>query len=199
LSSRNMVQRAITHARQTPTLTSLRRRFDDVEMCFLLFTGWLPIHALRIGALSLWGANIARTAVVSHGAQVRSARKLKVGSRSQVGERAVLDSRGGLTIDHDVNLSSEVQIWTAQHDWADSNFAYKTGAVFIGHHVWLGPRVTVLPGSVILPGTVVAAGAVVSGTVGPDCLVAGVPARKLRDRPPMTYKLPTRSDKAWWW
>jgi acetyltransferase-like isoleucine patch superfamily enzyme len=175
------------------------RRFDDVEMSTLLLTGWIPIHVVRKAFLRIWGAKVHATAVVSHGLQVRSARRLFIGERTQVGENGVLDARGGLRLASDVNLSSEVHIWTAQHAWNDPTFAYISAPVTVGHHVWIGPRVTVLPGSVIHPGTVVAAGAVVSGEVGPNALVGGIPAKKIRDRDPMEYELPRSGSKAWWW
>jgi len=48
---------------------------------------------------------------------------------------------------------------------------------------WIAARVTVLPGVTIGRGSVVAAGAVVTRDVPPNCLVAGVPARVLRELP----------------
>lgn len=54
-------------------------------------------------------------------------------------------------------------------------------AVEICNHVWIGTGVTVLPGVRIGEGAVVAAGAVVTKDVPPACLVAGVPARVVRE------------------
>lgn len=53
--------------------------------------------------------------------------------------------------------------------------------VVIADHVWIGAGVTVLPGVHIGEGAVVAAGAVVTRDVPPACLVAGVPARVIRE------------------
>lgn len=53
--------------------------------------------------------------------------------------------------------------------------------VVISDHVWIGTGVTILPGVHIGKGAVVAAGAVVTKDVPEKCLVAGVPAKIVRD------------------
>lgn len=57
----------------------------------------------------------------------------------------------------------------------------RVAEVIIGNHVWIGTRVTVLPGVHIGDGAVIAAGAVVTKDVPKNCLVAGVPARLVRE------------------
>ena len=54
--------------------------------------------------------------------------------------------------------------------------------VYIGNDVWIGDRVLILPGVHIGDGSIIAAGAVVTKDVPPYSIVAGVPARKIRDR-----------------
>ncbi|MDO5538057.1 MAG: sugar O-acetyltransferase [Desulfovibrionaceae bacterium] len=54
-------------------------------------------------------------------------------------------------------------------------------SVTIGNDVWIGGGCTILPGVTIGSNVVVAAGAVVTKDVPDNCVVAGVPARKIRD------------------
>jgi acetyltransferase-like isoleucine patch superfamily enzyme len=53
--------------------------------------------------------------------------------------------------------------------------------VHIGEHVWLGGGVSVMKGAVIGRDSVVAAGAIVTGQFGPGCVLAGNPARVVRE------------------
>ena len=53
--------------------------------------------------------------------------------------------------------------------------------ITVGDNVWFGAGVQVLPGVTIGEGAVVAAGAVVTRDVPPRTLVAGVPAKVLKE------------------
>lgn len=174
-------------------------RYSNVEMASLALVGSIPIHRLRVLVAQAWGANIAPDATLYHGFQIRNARGLRIGSRTTVGDGAILDARGGLTIGADVNLSTAVHIWTAQHGWDDSEFAFQAAPVLVGDRAWISTRVTVLPGCTIGEGAVVAAGAVVTKTLEPYGLYAGVPAKRIGDRGRKEYKLATAKQKAWWW
>jgi phosphonate metabolism protein (transferase hexapeptide repeat family) len=76
-------------------------------------------------------------------------------------------------------------------DWRRSH------AVAIGHDVWIGHGAIVLPGRSIGSGAVVAAGAVVTKDVPPYTIVAGNPARILRQRFP--EDVATRLERLAWW
>jgi virginiamycin A acetyltransferase len=52
----------------------------------------------------------------------------------------------------------------------------------VGHDVWIGSGATILPGARIGSGAIIGAGAVVSGDVPPYAIVAGNPARVIRQR-----------------
>ncbi len=53
--------------------------------------------------------------------------------------------------------------------------------ICIGDHVWIGTRAIILKGVTVGEGAIIAAGAVVTKDVPPHCLVAGVPARVIRE------------------
>jgi maltose O-acetyltransferase len=83
-----------------------------------------------------------------------------------------------------VQLGHDVALLTANHRIGpphDRCGGLVAAPIVIGDGVWIASRVTVLPGVTIGNGAVVAAGAVVSRDVAPNTLVAGVPARWVRD------------------
>ncbi|MDR7221886.1 DapH/DapD/GlmU-related protein [Aminobacter aminovorans] len=76
-------------------------------------------------------------------------------------------------------------------EWRRSN------AVTIGHDTWLGHGSTVLPGVTVGDGAAVGSGAVVTKDVAPYTIVAGVPAKPLRER--FDRKTGERFQALAWW
>ncbi|MBB6467361.1 hypothetical protein HNQ96_003240 [Aminobacter lissarensis] len=73
----------------------------------------------------------------------------------------------------------------------------RSKAVTIGHDTWLGHGSTVLPGVTIGDGAAVGSGAVVTKDVAPYTIVAGVPAKPLRER--FDRKTAERFQALAWW
>ena len=94
-----------------------------------------------------------------------------------------MDARSGLTFGRNVNLSSNVSIYTLQHDHRDPysrcNEHLRKMSVEIDDRVWLGSNVIVLPGVHIGEGAVCCAGCVVTKDIPPYTVVAGIPAKKV--------------------
>ena len=67
----------------------------------------------------------------------------------------------------------------------------------IGHDVWLGQGATLMPGAQIGSGCIIGAKAVVSGTVPPYTIMAGNPARAVRQRFD-DVTIAALLDIAWW-
>lgn len=163
---------------------NFRRYYSGFSAAFLNFTGHIPSQTLRkIIYCQLYGATIAKTVVLYGGAEIRTPRKLTIGTDTTIGHHAILDARGGLTIGQNVNFSTGVWIWTQQHDPHDPDFAIKTAPVVVKDYAWLSCRTVILPGVTIGEGAVVAAGAVVTKDVPDYAIVGGVPAKVIGERP----------------
>lgn len=177
----------------------IHSRINDSVAILVTFASRVPWHNARVAVLRGLGAKISPTATLYGGFEIRAPRHLHVGARTIIGDRAILDARGGIHLGEDVNFSTEVHVWTAQHDWQSPDFSTQKRAVFVGDHTWLGPRVTVLPGSYIPSGVRVAAGAVVHGHLEPNTLYGGIPARPIATTDAdFYYQLPTSRHKMWW-
>lgn len=86
---------------------------------------------------------------------------------------------------HSIEIGRDCAI---SHDFTimDSDVHYLNGSnntypVKIGNHVWIGTRVTILSGVTVGDGAVIAAGSLVKNDVPAHSLVAGVPAKVVRE------------------
>jgi acetyltransferase-like isoleucine patch superfamily enzyme len=94
-----------------------------------------------------------------------------------------------IVIGDDVYTGPYVYITDQNHGYTDPDTPIgrqwpTNSSVSIGAGSWLGTGVVVLPGAVIGRNVVVAAGSVVRGQVPDRCVVAGVPARVVREYVP---------------
>lgn len=128
--------------------------------------------------------NLAKGAHMLSGTWLDCRGELKIGSNSVINQRCRLDNRGGIEIWDNVSISPEVHIITADHDVQDSMCIGRTNKVIIKNHVVIGSRATVLPGVVVGEGAVIAACACVTKDVPPYTIVAGTPARVIKNRNP---------------
>ena len=100
-----------------------------------------------------------------------------------VNQYCVLDCRRfPIRIGPNSDIGPYTHIWTLGHDPDDERHALYGGPVTIGHHVWIASRVTILPNIELADGCVIAAGSIVHKSVSSKKIVAGNPARVVRDR-----------------
>jgi acetyltransferase-like isoleucine patch superfamily enzyme len=156
--------------------------WPSVEFLLLEIIGFIPSHRLRCALYRAQGMGIGTNTHVYGRLEVRTPSQVNLGQNTTVGHDVILDGRGGLDIGDNVNLSSDVAIWTLTHDPQARDFGTWAGPVRIESRAWLGFRSTVLPGVTVGEGAVVAAGAVVTKDVAPYAIVGGVPAVVLGQR-----------------
>jgi acetyltransferase-like isoleucine patch superfamily enzyme len=111
---------------------------------------------------------------------------LRIGDRCVIGRGSHIVAHFSLSIGDDVFTGPYVYITDQNHGYADPDEPIgrqmpHNAAVRIGSGSWLGAGAVVLPGAVIGRNVVVAAGSVVRGVVPDRCVVAGVPARIVRE------------------
>jgi serine acetyltransferase len=114
---------------------------------------------------------------------------LRIGDRCVIGRGSHIVAHSSIDIGDDVYTGPYVYITDQNHSYADPDLPIGrqwpvNSPVRIGAGTWLGTGVIVLPGSVIGRNVVVAAGSVVRGEIPDLCVVAGVPARVVKDFSP---------------
>ena len=86
-----------------------------------------------------------------------------------------------ITIGNHVLMARDVIIRdTDSHEILENNYK-KTKPISIGNHVWIGTRAMIMKGVTIGDGAIVAAGAIVTKDVPANTIVAGVPAKVIRE------------------
>lgn len=92
---------------------------------------------------------------------------------------------GPVTIGSHVNLAQGITITALNHNFEDKEKfideqGINTTPVTIGNDIWIGANAVVLPGVTIGDHSVIAAGAVVTKNIPSHSLVAGVPAKIIK-------------------
>ena len=111
---------------------------------------------------------------------------IRIGRESLIGEFCVIRGTGGVSIGNRVYLSPMVHIYSNSHVFDDPDVCFidqgiTTSGVTIEDECWIGAMAIILDGVTVGHNSVVAAGAVVTKDVPPYSLVAGVPARVIRN------------------
>lgn len=139
------------------------------------------------------GIEIGENSIVMHGAvlHVYNFRGLphsgiRIGRDSLIGEYTVIRGQGGVTIGDRVYTSPFTQLLAVNHVFDDPNQPFigqgiTAEGIVIEDDVWLGAGAVITDGVRVGKGSIVAAGAVVTKDVPPHMIVAGVPARVIKE------------------
>ncbi len=124
---------------------------------------------------------------IGRGTRILAPEGLIVRRGVSVARDVTLDARGGLELQEDCLIGFESLLLTSTHNSQHVGVPVQTQGMYckpirIGRRAWLGTRTIVLPGVTIGDDAVVAAGAVVTRDVEATSVVAGVPARFIRQR-----------------
>jgi acetyltransferase-like isoleucine patch superfamily enzyme len=106
--------------------------------------------------------------------------RIRIGDRVFINSGVVVVSVLEVTIGNDVAIANEAYIMDTDSHGVEGR-PVKNAPVRIGDGSWIGARAIILPGVTIGRRCLVAAGAVVSRDVPDDTLVAGNPARIIRE------------------
>lgn len=112
---------------------------------------------------------------------------IKLGRNSAVGMNCIIWGQGGVALGDDVLLGPNVMIFSENHEFGSVTTAIRyqgvrRAPVTIGDGSWLGAGSIVTMGVTIGSNSVVGAGSVVTRDVPSGAVVAGVPARMVRQR-----------------
>lgn len=110
---------------------------------------------------------------------------LRVGERVSLHEYCYLQALGGIEIGDDVSIAHGCSLVSFEHGYALHGIPIRDqplilAPIRIESDAWLGCGVRILAGVVLGPRTIVAAGAVVTGSNSGNEVLAGIPARTMK-------------------
>ena len=96
------------------------------------------------------------------------------------------DVENGIEIEDNVLLAHNVSIYSATHNFKDISIpikqqGYNASKVLIKQGSWIGVNSVIMPGITVGNNSVVASGAIVTKDVPDYCVVAGVPAKIIKN------------------
>jgi acetyltransferase-like isoleucine patch superfamily enzyme len=164
----------------------VKRLFGINRLAQLIHNG--PAECVSV-ILRRFGAGIGQPCDIEWGLTVHNAlngfSNLVIEENCHIGKEVLLDLRAPIQIGAGSTISMRVNIITHLDlgDAFQGSERYRAYArpVIIGRHVYIGAAATVLPGVKLGEGCVVAAGALVNNDVPDHAVVAGVPARVIRN------------------
>jgi acetyltransferase-like isoleucine patch superfamily enzyme len=114
-----------------------------------------------------------------------SSGKIIIGNHNYFNKGLMIDSCGEISIGNYNMFGPDIYITDSDHGFgkeiSPSEAPMVRGKVKIGNHCWLGAKVVILKNVTLGDHCVVAAGSVVTKSFGSGSLIAGVPARLIRD------------------
>ncbi len=141
---------------------------------------------ITIGAGTLIGAQVSLSAGMVPGQDLGDHPVLRIGDHCVIGRGSHIVAHNSIVIGDDVFTGPYVYVTDQNHGYTDPDVPIgrqwpSNTAVSIGAGSWLGAGVIVLPGACIGQNVAVAAGSVVRGRIPDRCVIAGVPARVVRE------------------
>ena len=130
------------------------------------------------------GANIR----IHPTASLRCGRNIRIGENSHINQYCCIwaSKNSKIILGDNLLMGPGVKIFSSNHGTSKDKIMNQQGWVekdiIIGNDVWIGANAVILPGIKINDGVIIAAGAVVTKDIPPYSIVAGVPAKPIKER-----------------
>ncbi len=138
--------------------------------------------------LRMFGARVGKGVTFYPGVWIAPPGKINIGNYVDLAKGVLITASGGVSIGNDTLIGYNSMILSANHRIVPKGqllrvSGHETREVKIGCDVWIGANCTILPGITIEDGAIIAAGSIVTKDVAAGSIVAGVPARFIKQRP----------------
>jgi len=145
------------------------------------------LNFVKSNFLKLFGAKIGKKVVYYPGVWVSPPSNIVIGNDVDLALNVLITTSGGVYIGDRTLIGYGTKILSSNHVIPDRDnrifyAGHENKKVIIENDVWIGANCLILPGVIIGEGAVVAAGSVVTKNVKKFSVVAGVPAKVIKER-----------------
>lgn len=156
--------------------------WETMKLAAELNDGYHTPEEVRSYLSRITGREIDPSATLLPPFYVDFGRNIRMGKGCFIQQCCTFFDRGGITLGNDVLIGPKVNLITINHDVDPDNRSATYGRpIVIEDKVWIGINSTVLPGVRIGHGAIVGANSVVTKNVAPNTIVAGNPARFIKN------------------
>ena len=168
---------------------------------FCLLLCWLPdigpFIRLRGLVVSLFLPNRPKGFTLGRDVTLLSINRLLIGDNVYIAKGCWINSIGGVEIESEVMLAPYTVMSSNNHGFKDGSVK-RGGAhpapISIGYGTWLAAHVVVAAGVTVGKGNVIAANSVVTKDTPDNVVVAGVPAKPIKERVDNPSELTSKHD-----
>ncbi len=165
-------------------------KYSKKELIARVLWGWAQplfryspriFFAWRRFLLRLFGAIVGNHVNIYNSATIYMPWNFEIGDWSAIGEHAYIYNLGKIIIGEKVTVSQRAHLCAGTHDYSDPAMPLLKPPIVIKNRAWVAADVFVGPGVTIGEGTVVGARSVVVKDIEPWVVVAGNPARLIKE------------------
>lgn len=160
------------------------------RILYEIFARYLPENFFPGGHLySKIRYLLIRNFLTSVGKNIDIDRNVHLGNEVVIGDWTGIGPNcriyGGTIIGKHTSISQDISIITSNHIYAPNTHAYgkRFAKINIGDYVWIGAKSIILSGVTIGDNVVIGAGSVVTKSIESNSIVAGNPAKKIKEFP----------------
>lgn len=156
--------------------------WDTMKLAAELNDGYHTPDEVRSYLSRITGCEIDASVTLLPPFYVDFGRNIRMGKGCFIQQCCTFFDRGGITLGNEVFIGPKVNLITINHDANPDNRCATYGRpIVIEDKVWIGINSTVLPGVRIGHGAIIGANSVVTKDIAPNTLVAGSPARFIKN------------------
>jgi maltose O-acetyltransferase len=140
-------------------------------------------------ALKALGVKIGKNLKTLPITTIENPSAIKIGDNVWISKNVGLYAVNGIEIGNDVIIAKDVSLISGDHQFAnirvkinEQGMRVGDAPIVIGNDVWIGEKAIILKGVIVGDGSVIGAGSVVTKNIPEFSVVAGNPAKVIRQR-----------------